>query len=103
MQPLRRDSKPIDLSRMSYVTPFKLILFTLLALFFAAILLTRRARVPLALAVMALFWLFAAGWWSVALISAAIICGISGSLFSFVYERRSRQKETPSEQPNNTA
>jgi uncharacterized SAM-binding protein YcdF (DUF218 family) len=39
-----------------------LILFTLLALFFAAILLTRRARAPLALAVVALFWLFAAGW-----------------------------------------
>jgi len=39
-----------------------LILFTLLALFFAAILLTRRARAPLALTVVALFWLFAAGW-----------------------------------------
>ena len=33
-----------------------------MALFFAAILLTRRARAPLALAVVALFWLFAAGW-----------------------------------------
>ena len=44
MQPVRRDSKPVDLSRKTYVTPFKLILFTLLALFFAAIVLWKSAR-----------------------------------------------------------
>lgn len=48
------------------------------------------------------FWLFAGGWLSVALISAATICGIAGSLFASVYWRRSRQKETPS-RDNNTA
>jgi uncharacterized SAM-binding protein YcdF (DUF218 family) len=48
-----------------------LILFTLLALFFAAIVLTRRARVPLALAAVALFWLLAAGWLSAPLLAWA--------------------------------
>lgn len=62
MQPLRRDSKPVDLSRKTYVTPFKLILFTLLALFFAAIVLWKRARRPLVVCMIALFWLLAAGW-----------------------------------------
>lgn len=62
MQPLRRDSRPVDLSRKTYVTPFKLILFTLLALFFAAIVLWKRARRPLAIGTLALFWLLAAGW-----------------------------------------
>src|ERR1700744_5412833 len=62
MRPRWRDSGRRECPQKPYVTPFKLILFTLLALFFSAILLTRRARVPLALAVMALFWLFAAGW-----------------------------------------
>jgi uncharacterized SAM-binding protein YcdF (DUF218 family) len=62
MQPLRRDSKPVDLSRKTYVTPFKLILFTLLALFFAAIVKWKRARRPLVLCTIALFWLLAAGW-----------------------------------------
>ncbi|RKT27505.1 uncharacterized SAM-binding protein YcdF (DUF218 family) [Paraburkholderia sp. RAU2J] len=62
MQPQRRDSKLVDLSRKTYVTPFKLILFTLLALFFAAIVLWKRARRPLALCLALLFWLLAAGW-----------------------------------------
>lgn len=62
MQPLRRDSEPLDLSRKTYVTPFKLILFILLALFFAAIVLLKRARRPLALCMVAVFWLLAAGW-----------------------------------------
>ena len=38
--------RPVDLSRKTYVTPFKLILFTLLALFFAAIVLWRRRARP---------------------------------------------------------
>lgn len=62
MQPLRRDSKPVDLSRKSYVTAFKLILITLLVLFFAAIVLWKRARRPLAICTVTLFWLLAAGW-----------------------------------------
>jgi len=48
-----------------------LILFTLLALFFAGIVLTRRARAPLALAAVALFWLLAAGWLSAPLLDWA--------------------------------
>jgi uncharacterized SAM-binding protein YcdF (DUF218 family) len=48
-----------------------LILFTLLALFFAAIVLTRRARIPLAFAALALFWLLAAGWLSAPLLYLA--------------------------------
>jgi uncharacterized SAM-binding protein YcdF (DUF218 family) len=71
MQPLRRDSKPIDLSRKSYVTPFKLILFTLLALFFAAIVLWKSARRPLAIGTIALFWLLAAGWLTAPLLELA--------------------------------
>jgi uncharacterized SAM-binding protein YcdF (DUF218 family) len=71
MQPLRRDSKPIDLTRKSYVTPFKLILFTLLALFFAAIVLWKRARRPLAIVTIALFWLLAAGWLTAPLLELA--------------------------------
>jgi uncharacterized SAM-binding protein YcdF (DUF218 family) len=62
MQPLRRDSKPLDLFRKTYVTAFKLILFTLLALFFAAIVIWKSARRPLAVGTIALFWLLAAGW-----------------------------------------
>ena len=42
-----------------------------MALFFAAIVLTRRARAPLALAVLALFWLLAAGWLSAPLLDWA--------------------------------
>ncbi len=71
MQPLRRDSKPVDLSRKSYVTPFKLILFTLLALFFAAIVLWKRARRPLAVGAIAVFWLLAAGWLTAPLLDLA--------------------------------
>lgn len=71
MQPLRRDSRPVDSSRKSYVTPFKLILFTLLALFFVAIVLFKRARRPLALSAFALFWLLAAGWLTVPLLYLA--------------------------------
>jgi uncharacterized SAM-binding protein YcdF (DUF218 family) len=48
-----------------------LILFTLLALFFAAIVLTRRARAPLVFAALALFWLLAAGWLSAPLLYLA--------------------------------
>ena len=62
MQPPRRDGKPVDLSRKTYVTAFKLILFTLLTLFFAAIVLWKRARRPLIVCGIALFWLLAAGW-----------------------------------------
>lgn len=68
MQPLRCDSKPVDLSRKTYVTPFKLILFILLALFFAAIVLWKRARYPLTLCMVASFWLLAAGWLTVPLL-----------------------------------
>lgn len=71
MQPLRRDSKPVDLSRKTYVTPFKLILFTLLALFFAAIVLWKGARRPLAVGMVALFWLLAAGWLTAPLLELA--------------------------------
>jgi uncharacterized SAM-binding protein YcdF (DUF218 family) len=71
MQPLRRDSKPVDLSRKTYVTPFKLILFTLLALFFAAIVRWKRARRPLILATVILFWLLAAGWLTAPLLDLA--------------------------------
>src|SRR5579871_2682677 len=71
MQPLRRDSKLTDLSRKPYVTPFKLILFTLLALFFAAILLWKRLRRPLAICMIALFWLLAAGWLTAPLLDLA--------------------------------
>jgi uncharacterized SAM-binding protein YcdF (DUF218 family) len=71
MQPLRRDSKPEDLSRKTYVTPFKLILFTLLALFFAAIVLWKRARKPLALVMLALCWLLATGWLTAPLLALA--------------------------------
>ena len=71
MQPLRRDSKLVDLSRKTYVTPFKLILFTLLALFFAAIVLWKRARRPLVLCTVALFWLLSAGWLTAPLLGLA--------------------------------
>nr|WP_233829374.1 YdcF family protein [Paraburkholderia sp. ZP32-5] len=71
MQPPRRDGKPVDLSRKTYVTPFKLILFTLLALFFAAIVLWKRARRPLIVCTIALFWLLAAGWLTAPLLDLA--------------------------------
>jgi uncharacterized SAM-binding protein YcdF (DUF218 family) len=71
MQPLRRDSKPVDLSRKTYVTPFKLILFTLLALFFAAIVRWKRVRRPLILFTVILFWLLAAGWLTAPLLDLA--------------------------------
>jgi len=71
MRPERRDSGSVKLPQKPYVTPFKLILFTLLALFFAAIVLTRRARAPLAVAGVALFWLLAAGWLSAPLLDWA--------------------------------
>ncbi|CAD6508559.1 hypothetical protein LMG28140_00167 [Paraburkholderia metrosideri] len=71
MQPLRRDSKPVDSSRKTYVTPFKLILFTLLALFFAAIVRWKRARRPLLLGTVILFWLLAAGWLTAPLLDLA--------------------------------
>lgn len=71
MQPLRRDSKPVDSSRKTYVTAFKLILFTLLALFFAAIVLWKGARRPLAVATLGLFWLIAAGWLTAPLLRLA--------------------------------
>jgi uncharacterized SAM-binding protein YcdF (DUF218 family) len=71
MQPLRRDSKLVDLSRKTYVTPFKLILFTLLALFFAAIVGWKRARRPLILCTITLFWLLAAGWLTAPLLDLA--------------------------------
>jgi uncharacterized SAM-binding protein YcdF (DUF218 family) len=71
MQPVRRHSKPVDLSRKTYVTAFKLILFTLLALFFAAIVLWKGARRPLAVCTVALFWLLAAGWLTAPLLKLA--------------------------------
>ncbi|MGF6976323.1 uncharacterized SAM-binding protein YcdF (DUF218 family) [Paraburkholderia sp. JPY465] len=71
MQPPRRDGRPVDLSRRTYVTPFKLILFTLLALFFAAIVLWKRARRPLIVCLIALFWLLAAGWLTAPLLDLA--------------------------------
>jgi len=71
MQPPRRDGKPVDLSRKIYVTAFKLILFTLLTLFFAAIVLWKRARRPLAACAITLFWLLAAGWLTVPLLDLA--------------------------------
>jgi Uncharacterized conserved protein len=48
-----------------------LILFTLLALFFAAIVLWKRARRPLAIVTIALFWLLAAGWLTAPLLELA--------------------------------
>jgi uncharacterized SAM-binding protein YcdF (DUF218 family) len=48
-----------------------LILFTLLALFFAAIVLWKRARRPLAICTIALFWLLAAGWLTAPLLELA--------------------------------
>jgi uncharacterized SAM-binding protein YcdF (DUF218 family) len=48
-----------------------LILFTLLALFFAAIVLWKRARRPLTLCAVALFWLLAAGWLTAPLLDLA--------------------------------
>jgi uncharacterized SAM-binding protein YcdF (DUF218 family) len=48
-----------------------LILFTLFALFFAAIVRWKRARRPLALFTVALFWLLAAGWLTVPLLYLA--------------------------------
>ncbi|NML32234.1 DUF218 domain-containing protein [Paraburkholderia sp. G-4-1-8] len=71
MQPPRRDGKPVDLSRKTYVTPFKLILFTLLALFFAAIVLWKRARRRLVICAIALFWLLSAGWLTAPLLDLA--------------------------------
>lgn len=71
MQPPRRDGRPVDLSRKTYVTPFKLILFTLLALFFAAIVLWKRARRPLIICGLTLFWLLAAGWLTAPLLELA--------------------------------
>ncbi|HEY1999815.1 YdcF family protein [Paraburkholderia sp.] len=61
----------MELPRKPYVTPFKLILFTLLALFFAAFVLTRRHRVSLAVACVTFFWLLAAGWLSAPLLALA--------------------------------
>jgi uncharacterized SAM-binding protein YcdF (DUF218 family) len=71
MQPLRRDSRPVDLSRKLYVTASKLILFTLLVLFFAAIVLWKRARRPLAVCMAALCWLLATGWLTAPLLQLA--------------------------------
>ncbi|WP_259460574.1 YdcF family protein [Paraburkholderia sp. BL23I1N1] len=48
-----------------------MILFTLLALFFAAIVLWKRARPPLAIVTIALFWLLAAGWLTAPLLDLA--------------------------------
>ncbi len=48
-----------------------MILFTLLALFFAAIVLRPRARVPLGCTALVLFWLLAAGWLSAPLLDWA--------------------------------
>ncbi|WP_376776308.1 YdcF family protein [Paraburkholderia podalyriae] len=48
-----------------------MILFTLLALFFAAIVLWKRARRPLIVCMIALFWLLAAGWLSAPLLDLA--------------------------------
>ncbi|MFL9902257.1 YdcF family protein [Paraburkholderia fungorum] len=48
-----------------------MILFTLLALFFAAIVLWKRARRPLAICTIALFWLLAAGWLTAPLLELA--------------------------------
>ena len=71
MRPRWRDCGRRECPQKPYVTPFKLILFTLLALFFAAIVLKRRARVPLALIAVTLFWLLAAGWLSEPLLAWA--------------------------------
>ncbi|MEZ0605351.1 YdcF family protein [Paraburkholderia sp. IW21] len=48
-----------------------MILFTLLALFFAAIVLWKRARGPLAICTATLFWLLAAGWLTAPLLELA--------------------------------
>jgi uncharacterized SAM-binding protein YcdF (DUF218 family) len=48
-----------------------LILFTLLALFFAAFVLMRRARVAVAIGAIALFWLLSAGWLAAPLLMKA--------------------------------
>jgi uncharacterized SAM-binding protein YcdF (DUF218 family) len=48
--------------RIPYVTPIKLILFTLLLLFFAAFMLLRSARTLIGAITIAVFWGIAAGW-----------------------------------------
>ncbi|MFM0336217.1 YdcF family protein [Paraburkholderia fungorum] len=48
-----------------------MILFTLLALFFAVIVLWKRARRPLVIGTLALFWLLAAGWLTAPLLELA--------------------------------
>src|ERR1700744_617430 len=53
-----------------YVTPIKLILFSLLVLFFAAFLLIRRARLAIGLTAVAVFWLIAAGWLTAPLLAS---------------------------------
>ncbi len=59
------------LFRKSYVTPFKLILFTLLALFFAAFLLLRRQRSIVFIIALVLFWLLSSGWLTAPLLAWA--------------------------------
>ncbi|MFL6639884.1 MAG: YdcF family protein [Paraburkholderia graminis] len=48
-----------------------MILFTLFALFFAAIVIWKRARLPLFVGMMVLFWLISAGWLTAPLLSLA--------------------------------
>ncbi|MBW8838164.1 MAG: YdcF family protein, partial [Burkholderia sp.] len=48
-----------------------MILFTLLALFFAAIVIWKRARRPLLFCTIAIFWLLSAGWLTAPLLSLA--------------------------------
>jgi uncharacterized SAM-binding protein YcdF (DUF218 family) len=54
-----------------YVTPIKLVLFTLLLLFFALFALWRRRRAQIAIVVMALAWAIGAGWFANPLLDLA--------------------------------
>jgi uncharacterized SAM-binding protein YcdF (DUF218 family) len=54
-----------------YVTPIKLVLFTLLLLFFALFALWRRRRIQIAIIVAALAWAIGAGWFATPLLDLA--------------------------------
>jgi uncharacterized SAM-binding protein YcdF (DUF218 family) len=92
MLPLRRDPALATASeprfRNHYVTPIKLILFTLLALFLAAFLLMRRARTAIAIGAVLLFWLLAAGWLAAPLLARTQPPRATGSGFEVAFAPR---------------
>jgi uncharacterized SAM-binding protein YcdF (DUF218 family) len=58
------------LSPKPYVTASQLIIFTLFAVFLAVFVLWRRARIAIAIAALALFWLLSAGWLTAPLLAS---------------------------------